>query len=50
MASAKIKVPKDPVCHVCSKRAKIYYLKKWWCKTHTELGVFNIKGHCKDGE
>jgi len=48
MASVKIiKVPKEPLCSVCGGEAKIYYMKQWWCKTHTDFGEFNIKGYCK---
>jgi len=49
MESVKlIKVPKSPVCHICGNSAKIYHAKKWWCKTYTEIGEFNIKGHCNN--
>tara|TARA_R110000822_G_scaffold39297_3_gene108038 strand:+ start:677 stop:844 length:168 start_codon:yes stop_codon:yes gene_type:complete len=49
MASVKIiKVPKEPLCSACGDEAKIYYMKKWWCTTHTDLGEFNIKGYCKN--
>jgi len=49
MESAKpIKIPSNPVCHLCKKKARIYYDKKWWCCLNTEMGEFNSKGFCKE--
>lgn len=49
MESAKpIKIPSNPVCHSCKKKARIYSDGKWWCCLNTEMGEFNSKGFCKE--
>lgn len=49
MESAKpIKIPSNPVCHSCRKKARIYSDGKWWCCLNTEMGEFNSSGFCKE--
>ena len=49
MESAKpIKIPSNPVCHSCKKKARIYSDGKWWCCLNTEMGEFNSSGFCKE--
>lgn len=43
-----IKIPSNPVCHLCKKKAKIYSDGKWWCCLNAEMGEFNSKGFCKE--
>ena len=49
MESAKtIKLPKNPTCNVCNKKARIYSDGKWWCCLNAEMGEFNSSGFCKE--
>jgi hypothetical protein len=43
-----IKLPSNPTCNVCNKKARIYSDNKWWCCLNTEMGKFNSKGFCKE--
>jgi hypothetical protein len=36
------------LCHKCKQPAKLYYEKKWWCSVESDMGTFNMKGHCKN--
>lgn len=42
-----IKVGKA-TCHKCKQPAKLYYKKKWWCAVESDMGTFNMVGHCKN--
>jgi molybdenum cofactor biosynthesis enzyme MoaA len=49
MESAKtIKLPKNPTCNVCNKKARIYSDGNWWCCLNAEMGEFNSSGFCKE--
>lgn len=51
MESAKqiIIIPKNPICNVCGKSAKIYFMKQWWCSLDSKIGLFNTNGYCSKG-
>ena len=39
---------KKTICCKCSKRARLYYKKKWWCSIESDFGTMNMTGYCKN--
>lgn len=44
----KIDLKKAHLCHVCGKYACYHDGKQWWCSIQSDMGIFNMKGYCRN--